>query len=91
MPKINITGIIMPHNWDEDGHVVQIAIYTNQEEIYLVESNRKGLELSEQINRKVEATGEESERLDGKKNFKVTRYKISEKIVDDPDDAGCRH
>ena len=90
MPKINIAGIIMPHNWDEDGNVVQIAIYTNQEEIYLVESNRKGLELLGQINRKVEARGEEKQRLDGKKYFKVAQYEVLEEMVEDRgDDTVC--
>ncbi len=30
--KSDVTGIIIPNIWDENGRVVQIAIYTNNED-----------------------------------------------------------
>ena len=56
-----VTGIIMPNNWDSDGKVVQIAIYTNEEEVYLVEHNHLGHELLNHINRRVEVRGKKKE------------------------------
>jgi len=53
----DIAGIIMPHNWDKDGKVTQIAIYTNKEEIYLVEHNQKEKQLLNYINRRVAVKG----------------------------------
>jgi hypothetical protein len=53
----DITGIIMPHNWDDNGQVTQIAIYTNKEEIYVVEHNQKEKELMNYINKRVAIKG----------------------------------
>ena len=63
MQKINITGIIIPSNWDENGNVIQIAIYTNKEEVYLVEHNRQERELLKHIKRRVEVKGKKSDIL----------------------------
>lgn len=56
-PVADIAGIIMPHNWDENGIVIQIAIYTNKEEVYLIEPNQKEKELFNYINRRVAVKG----------------------------------
>jgi hypothetical protein len=53
----DITGIIMPHNWDDNGQVTQIAIYTNKEEIYVVEHNQNEKELMNYINKRVAIKG----------------------------------
>jgi len=78
-----VTGIIMPNNWDKNGKVVQIAIYTNAEEVYLVEPNRPGQELLGHINRRVEVSGRKSERLDGNSYIAVQKYVVLEEIVED--------
>jgi hypothetical protein len=87
MQKIDITGIIMPNNWSEDGKIIQIAIYTDKEEVYLVEHNRLEQELIIHINRKVEVKGEKSERLDGKQYIGVQNYFILEEIVNSESDS----
>ena len=78
-----VTGIIMPNNWDKNGKVIQIAIYTNSEEVYLVEHNHLGQELLSHINRRVEVSGKKRERLDGNKYITVQKYVVLEEIVED--------
>ena len=87
MQKIDITGIIMPHNWSADGKVTQLAIYTNEEEVYLVEHNRLEQELIIHINRKVEVKGKKSERLDGKKYIRIQNYFVLEETVNSESDS----
>ena len=86
MGKIDITGIIIPYNWGEDGNVIQIAIYTNKEDVYIVEHNRQERELLKHINRRVEVKGKKNERLDGKKYIGVQQYNIQEEITDEESD-----
>jgi len=81
LPKV--TGIIMPNNWDNNGKVIQIAIYTDAEEVYLVEPNRPGQELLNHINCRVEVSGRQSERLDGNRYITVQKYVVLEEIVAD--------
>ena len=78
-----VTGIIMPNNWDTNGKVTQIAIYTNAEEVYLVEHNRLGQELLNYINCRVEVSGKKSERLDGNRYIAVQKYVVLEELVED--------
>ena len=78
-----VTGIIMPNNWDTNGKVTQIAIYTNAEEVYLVEHNRPGQELLNYINCRVEVSGKKSERLDGNRYIAVQKYVVLEELVED--------
>jgi hypothetical protein len=86
MQTIDVTGIIMPHDWGQDGRVVQIAVYTNKEEVYLVEHNRMGQELLKYINRRVEIRGEKREKLDGKNYIGVKKFQVLEEIVDEEHD-----
>jgi hypothetical protein len=78
-----VTGIIMPNNWDKNGNVIQIAIYTNEEEVYLVEHNHLGQELLNHINRRVEVRGKKRERLDGNSYIVVQKYNVLKEIVED--------
>ena len=83
LQKKDITGIVMPHNWDEDGKIIQIAIYTNKEEVYLVEHNHLAQELLKLINRRVEVKGRKRVRMDGNKYIAVHNYIVLEEITDD--------
>ncbi|MEJ2167282.1 MAG: hypothetical protein P8X90_17275 [Desulfobacterales bacterium] len=78
-----ITGIVMPNNWDKNGNVIQVAIYTNAEEVYLVEHNHLGRELLSHINRRVGVKGKKSERLDGNRYITVQKYVVLAEIVED--------
>ncbi|PIP46299.1 MAG: hypothetical protein COX16_09530 [Deltaproteobacteria bacterium CG23_combo_of_CG06-09_8_20_14_all_51_20] len=54
---IRVTGIIVPVKWDKKGKPVRIAISTNEEEEYLIRSDKKGLELYPLMRRHVEVSG----------------------------------
>jgi len=81
--NLEVTGIIMPNNWDSNGSIIQIAIYTNEEEVYLVEHNHLGRELFNHINRRVEVRGKKSERLDGNRYIAVQKYIVLKELVEE--------
>jgi hypothetical protein len=79
----DVTGLIMPHNWDENGKVIQIAIYTNTEEIYEVSQNRLSQELMRLIHKRVKVKGRIRERPDGNRSMVAQKYVVREEIVED--------
>jgi hypothetical protein len=85
-PTADITGIIMPHNWDENGRVIQVAIYTNKEEVYLVEHNQKEKELLNYINKRVAVKGEILTRNDTSQLVFVKNFLILAEDADDEND-----
>lgn len=70
----DVTGIIMPNNWDENGRVIQIAIYTNEEEVYLVRHNQKAKELLNYINKRTAVKGKILRGNDGKQFIVVKDF-----------------
>ena len=82
-PVADIAGIIMPYNWDEDGKVIQIALYTNKEEIYLIEHNQMEKELSNYINNRVAVKGKILRRKHGNQCIAVKNYSVLPDDVDD--------
>lgn len=81
--KIFVKGIIMPHNWDETGRTVEIALYTNTEEVYALECNSLTTELMNLVQRRVEIRGEWSEHPDGQISITVNNYVLLKEILDD--------
>ena len=73
-PIDDITGIVMNHNWDEDGKVIQIAIYTNKEEVYPIEHNQKEKELLNYIGSKVSVKGEMLRKNNGEQSIIVKNF-----------------
>lgn len=80
---IDVTGIIMPNNWDEDGRIIGIAIYTNTEEVLGLEHNNITRELMNLLHRRVEIKGKINERPDGNATIAVQNYMVLKDIVDD--------
>ena len=80
---IDITGIIMPSNWDEDGRIIGTAIYTNTEEVHGLEHNSISRELLNLMHKRVEVKGRIREHPDGNKSIAVQNYIVLEDIVDD--------
>ena len=72
----------MPNNWDDKGKVIQIAIYTNKEEVYLVEHNQLEQQLLNHINRRVEVRGEKGEHPGGTRYIAVQKYVVLEEMLD---------
>ena len=66
-PQNGITGIILPNQWDENGNIIGVSVYTDREEIYIVAQNKRIKELVSLIQTKVRLEGEIKEGLDGKK------------------------
>ena len=65
--KIDISGIIMPNNWDETGRIIEIALYANNEEVYVVEHNILTEELMKFMHQCVEIRGKIRGHPDGRK------------------------
>ena len=79
----DITGIIMPHNWDENGSVIQIAIHTNKEEVYLVERNQNEKKLLKHIHKRVAVKGKILLGNDGNQFIVVKNFVV---LAEDADD-----
>ena len=82
MQGIKIIGIIMPNNWDEKGKVIEIALYTNQEEIYALENNTLTQELISLLQKKVEIKGKIKKHPDGNKSISVHYYILLNETVE---------
>ena len=81
--KIVITGIVMPNNWDESGRIIEIALYTDAEEVYVVERNSLTGELMNFLHRCVEIKGKMREQPDGNKSIAAQNYNLLKEILDD--------
>jgi len=81
MQQTDISGIIMPHNWDEGGRIIEIALYTNTEEVYAVEHNHITQELMNFMHNRVEVKGKIRKHQDGSKSIAVQNYMVPEKII----------
>ena len=86
MQNADVTGIIIPNNWDENGRVIQIAIYTNEEDVYLVEHNRQGKDLLSHINKRVAVKGKIMEGNEVNQFIVVENYSVLSEILDDEND-----
>jgi hypothetical protein len=84
-PTADVTGIIMPHNWDDNGQVTEIAIYTNKEEVYLVRHNQKAKELLNYINKRVDVKGKILRGNDGNQFIVVKNYIVLAEDINDED------
>jgi hypothetical protein len=81
--KNTIEGQVIPNQWDENGKIIEIAIHTDNEEIYIVAHNRVEGVLLNQLHETVRIQGKIMERLDGNKLIHVS---IVQPILDEPND-----
>ena len=77
-----ISGIIMPHNWDETGRIIEIALYTNTEDVYVVEHNSLARELMNLLHKRVAIRGKLSEHPDGNRSIAANNYVLLKEILD---------
>lgn len=80
--KIIITGIIMSNNWDENGKVIEIALYTDKEEIYTLEDNSLTWELIKLLRKKVEIKGKIRKHPDGNRSISAFKYIVLNETVE---------
>ena len=69
----------------EDDDVVGVVISTD-EEPYIVEMNKQGRRLLQEVGSEVEATGEVSRDKDGNKTISIREYEVFEDEDDDYDE-----
>lgn len=56
-PWVKLKGVVVPHAWDNEGKVLQIAIAASDEREYPVRREGKGRELESMLHRAVEVVG----------------------------------
>ena len=54
---ITVRGILLPVDWDENGHVIALALSGTDEKEYRIEVNDKKAELLALLQKEVEITG----------------------------------
>lgn len=54
---VRIKGVVVPHSWDSEGNILEIAISGSDEVDYRVKKEGKGLELEGLLHRSVEVSG----------------------------------
>ncbi|GAB4349594.1 MAG: hypothetical protein Kow0099_32770 [Candidatus Abyssubacteria bacterium] len=68
-----VKGVIIPVDWDRKGNVVAVAIATQDEDEYRIDSTGKGKELLGFIREEIHASGEVTEQ-EGKKVIRIAKY-----------------
>jgi hypothetical protein len=79
---IAVTGIIMPNNWDENGRVTEIALYTNTKEVYAVEHNSLIQELISLLQKKIEIKGKFRKHSDGNISISAHNFIVLDETVE---------
>ena len=72
--KMVVTGIVMANSWDENGRVIEIALYTNTEEVFTVEHNSLTQGLISLLQKKVEIKGKIRKHPDGNRSISVHNF-----------------
>lgn len=80
----DVTGIIMPNRWGKNGRIIEIAIYTDAEEVYGVVHDRLAHEIMMNfMHKRIAVQGRINERLDGNMTIAIQKFRVQEEIVDD--------
>jgi hypothetical protein len=80
--RADVSGIVSPAGWDEDGRVVAVCIVTDQGDPCFVLPGRAGDEVREHLRRYVSASG----RLEKRGSL---RYLLVESVEPVPDPEGA--
>jgi len=70
---VHIKGIVVPVDWDTQGNAVKAAVFTSEEDEYLIKKDNKSKGLFELMRQEVEVTGTVRERA-GQKIISVAEY-----------------
>ena len=81
--KFIVTGIILPDEWDENGNVIEIALYTNSEKVYKLERNTLSRSLMSFMQKKVKLTGKLKGHPDGITSIAVVGYSLRDQNSSD--------
>ena len=77
-PQNEITGIVLANQWDENGNVIGVSVYTDREEIYTVAQNKRIKELVNLVQTRIRVEGKIKVGLDGHKLVFVKTVKTIE-------------
>ena len=86
-PQNDITGIILANQWDENGNVIGVSVYTDREEIYIVAQTKQIKEFVNFIQTKVRVEGKVKECLNGEKYVYVETVRALENDFEDLTEA----
>lgn len=75
---MTVRGILLPMDWDQDGHVIALALSGTDEKEYQIEVNDKKAELLALLRKEVEVTGLLRER-DGNSLIVMSDYRMCER------------
>jgi hypothetical protein len=64
--QIRIKGIVLPVEWDAEGHAIKAAIFTGNEEEYLIKEDENSKRFLSLFQQEVEVTGLVIEEADQK-------------------------
>jgi len=70
---VHIRGVVVPVDWDTQGNAVKAAVFTSEEDEYLIKKDNKSKGLFELMRQEVEVTGTVRERA-GQKIISVAEY-----------------
>jgi len=75
--RIEISGIVIPHDWDERGRVVVVAVSGPDEEEYVVQPTTRGRELLDLIHETVAVSGVIRKDKIGREVIIVKKYRVT--------------
>jgi len=71
-----VTGIIIANEWDMNGNVTNVAIYADNEEIYLVGKKAPVQDLLAAVQKRVRIIGEIFKLSNGRKGIDIKSFKV---------------
>jgi len=74
--EYSVTGIILANGWDENGNITEVAIFSDNEEIYLVGKNECGQGLLNTIQKEVKVEGKIIQQTNGHKRIEIRSIQI---------------
>jgi len=74
--EYSVTGIILANGWDENGTITEVAIFADNEEIYVVAQNECTRGLLNTIQKKVKIEGKMVELTDGRKRIDIKSLQL---------------
>lgn len=71
-----VSGIVVPHQWDETGKIVRFAIQSFNEIEYLIERRKADSSLDGVLHQKVQVIGRVKERIDGRRTIRIRELNL---------------
>ena len=71
-----VTGIIIANEWDMHGNVTDVAIYADNEEVYLVGKKASAQDLLAAVQKRVRIIGKIFKLSNGRKGIEIKSFKV---------------